>query len=170
MRSTGRWMLALWLMAPLVAAAETLYVIDRLQVGLRAARDGAVVKPVETGAVLEVLERDERFARVRDKQGAEGWLELRYLSAEPPARVQLAKLQDEINKTRSQLAEAQTQLKNSSARGLPASAVMEPDAEYELDYLWLGIAFAMLIAGFIAGIVWHRESIRRRMGGMYLRI
>ena len=105
-------MLALALVAPLAAAAETVYVIDRLQVGLRAARDGNVVKPLETGAVLEVLERDERFARVRDKQGTEGWLELRYLSAEPPARLQLVKLQDDLSKARVQLAEAQTQLKN----------------------------------------------------------
>ncbi len=159
----GFWcVLALWLSAPLAAAAETVYVSDRLQAGLRAARDGNVVKPVESGAMLEVLERDERFVRVRDKQGSEGWLELRYVSADPPARAQLAKLQDELSKTRSQLAEAQ--LKN------PGAGAAKPDAEYELDYLWLGIAFAMLIAGFIAGIVWHRESIRRRMGGMYLRI
>ena len=103
---------------------------------------------------------------MRDKQGSEGWLELRYVSAEPPARAQLAKLQDELSKTRGQLAEAQ--LKNPGASAAPAPA--KPAAEYELDYLWLAIAFAMLIAGFIAGIVWHRESIRRRMGGMYLRI
>ena len=159
-------MLALWLIAPL-AAAETVYVSDRLQAGLRAARDGNVVKPIESGAMLEVLERDERFVRVRDKQGSEGWLELRYVSADPPARAQLAKLQDELNKARSQLAEAQLQETLARVRR-PSPA--KPDAEYELDYLWLGIAFAMLIAGFIAGIVWHRESIRRRMGGMYLRI
>ena len=160
----GFWcVLALWLITPL-AAAETVYVSDRLQAGLRAARDGNVVKPIESGAMLEVLERDERFVRVRDKQGSEGWLELRYVSAEPPARAQLAKLQDELSKTRGQLAEAQ--LKNPGAGAAPA----KPDAEYELDYLWLAIAFAMLIAGFIAGIVWYRESIRRRMGGMYLRI
>ena len=163
----GFWcVLALWLSAPLVAAAETVYVSDRLQAGLRAARDGNVVKPIESGAMLEVLERDERFVRVRDKQGSEGWLELRYVSAEPPARAQLAKLQDELSKARGQLAEAQ--VKNPAAGAAPAAA--KPDAEYELDYLWLAIAFAMLIAGFIAGIVWHRESIRRRMGGMYLRI
>lgn len=155
-------MLALWLVAPLAVSAETAYVSDRLSAGLRAARDGNTntVKSIESGAMLEVLERDERFARVRDQQGSEGWLELRYLSTEPPARAQLAKLQDDLNKANSQLAE--TQLKN------PASA--EPGAEYKLDYLWLAIAFAMLITGFGAGIVWHRESIRRRMGGMYLRI
>lgn len=36
--------------------------------------------------------------------------------------------------------------------------------------LWLGIAFAMLVLGFIGGILWVKESIRRRMGGMYLRV
>ncbi len=172
----GRWCaLALWLAVPLAAFAETVYVVDRLQVGLRATRDGAVVKTVESGAAFEVLERDERFARVRDKQGTEGWLELRYLSAEPPARLQLAKLQDDLNKARAQIAETQAQPKNAgnaaaNAPPTPAATPTESDAGYELDYLWLGIAFAMLIAGFIAGIVWHRESIRRRMGGMYLRI
>ncbi|MEK7697293.1 MAG: TIGR04211 family SH3 domain-containing protein, partial [Pseudomonadota bacterium] len=112
--------MALWLIAPLAAAAETVYVSDRLQAGLRAARDGNVVKPIESGAMLEVLERDERFVRVRDKQGSEGWLELRYVSADPPARAQLAKLQDELNKARSQLAEAQ--LKNPSASAAPTPA------------------------------------------------
>jgi SH3 domain protein len=38
------------------------------------------------------------------------------------------------------------------------------------SFIWLGIAFAMLVVGFIGGIVWVKESIRRRMGGMYLRV
>lgn len=161
MRRDMWWLVVLCLgMTP--AHAETVYVTDKLQVGLRAARDGAVVKPVETGTALEVLERDERFVRVRDRQGSEGWLETRHVSAEVPARLQLVKLQDELNKARAQLAEVQAQPRNAAAA--------ESDTEYELDYLWLAIGLAMLIAGFIAGIVWHRESIRRRMGGMYLRI
>lgn len=165
------------------AHAETVYVIDKLQVGLRAARDGAVVKPVETGAALEVLERDGRFVRVRDRQGSEGWLETRYVSTEAPARLQLARLQEELSKARAQLAEAQTQVKAapdvadagktdpaaSVVRGASPPANETPD-EFRLDYLWLLVAFAMLLIGFVAGIVWHRESIRRRMGGMYLRI
>ena len=37
----GFWcVLALWLIAPLAAAAETVYVSDRLQAGLRAAQIG----------------------------------------------------------------------------------------------------------------------------------
>jgi uncharacterized protein YgiM (DUF1202 family) len=158
--------LAVCLLAPLAAAAETVYIIDRLQVGLRAEREGAVLKPLETGAALEVLQRDERFVRVRDKAGTEGWLEARYVSAEQPARTQLAKLQDELKQARAQLAEAPAKPKAAT----PAPAAAETAVEFELDYVWLLAALGMLAAGFVAGILWHRESIRRRMGGMYLRI
>ena len=44
------------------------------------------------------------------------------------------------------------------------------DAGFDFSYLWLGISFAMLGIGFVAGVKWLRESIRKRSGGMYLRI
>ncbi len=161
------WLLTGCLLAPLAASAETVYVIDKLQVGLRAERDGATVKPLETGAALEVLQRDERFVRVRDKAGAEGWVEVRYVSPELPARAQLAKLQEELGKTRAQLAEAQARPANVAPAPVAAAG---SEAEYELDYIWFFVALGMLAVGFVAGILWHRESIRRRMGGMYLKI
>lgn len=165
------WFLAGFLLSPLAASAGTVYVIDKLQVGLRAEGDAAsaVVKSLETGAALEVLERNERFVRVREKSGVEGWIEARYVAPELPARAQLAKLQDELKKTRAQLAEAQAKPKNPAPNPAPVAAAVA-EAEYELDYVWLFIALGMLAFGFAAGILWHRESIRRRMGGMYLRI
>ena len=48
--------------------------------------------------------------------------------------------------------------------------VSDSKAESGFSFVWLGVAFAMLVAGFVAGVVWVKESIRRRMGGMYLRI
>lgn len=167
MRLRG-WILAGCLLAPFAAPADTVYVIDKLQVGLRAARDGgAAVKTVETGAALEVLQRDESFVRVRDKAGAEGWIEMRYVSPELPARVQAAKLQEELNKMRTQLAEAQAKPNNIAPAPVAATGA---ETEYELDYVWLLVALGTLAVGFVGGILWHRESIRRRMGGMYLRI
>jgi hypothetical protein len=41
---------------------------------------------------------------------------------------------------------------------------------FGFSYLWLGISFAMLVIGFAAGVRWLRESIRKRSGGMYLRV
>ena len=187
------------------ARAETLYVAERMLVGLRAeAADTApVVATVESGKPLEVLQRQDRFVQVRDPQGSEGWIEARYLSPDPPARSQLAKLQNDLNKSRAQATEANTQLKKAqgtvaeqaakikeleqavrdamekaaAAPPLPAPVVAPPVAKtppsetgFTFSYLWLGISFAMLGIGFGAGVKWLRESIRKRSGGMYLRI
>ena len=38
------------------------------------------------------------------------------------------------------------------------------------SYGWLALSFAMLILGFVSGIVWLRERNRKKLGGMYLRI
>ena len=183
------------------AQAETLYVAERLRIGLRAevAETSPVVKTVETGTPLEVIDRLETFVHVRDPQGTAGWIEARYLSPEAPARLQLVKLQEDMTKSRKETAEAQAQLKKAQAAAaeqvekikelekavvekpatpLPATPAPVPppvgktskDAGFIFSYLWLGISFAMLGIGFAAGVKWLRESIRKRSGGMYLRI
>lgn len=190
-----------------VARAETLYVAERMLVALRAeASDTApTVKTVETGAALEVLERQDQFVHVRDKQGSDGWVDARYLTPDPPARLQLAALQQELTKSRAQVTDAQAQLKKAQATvaeqsaritgfekdaaektaapppvapaPAPAPAVTaKPDVKtvagryFEFSFVWLAISFAMLGIGFAAGVLWLRESIRRRSGGMYLRV
>lgn len=190
-----------------VARAETLYVAERMLVALRAeAGDAApTVKTVETGAPLEVLERQDRFVHVRDQQGTDGWVEARYLTTDPPARLQLAALQQELTKSRAQATDAQAQLKKTQATVAEQSARMtelekdaaektaapppvapapapapvvtaKPDTttaageDFQFSFGWLAISFAMLGIGFAGGILWLRESIRRRSGGMYLRV
>ena len=188
------------------AQAETLYVAERMRIGLRAepTETGAVVKTVETGTPLEMIERVENFVQVRDPQGATGWAEARYLTPDLPARSQLVKLQEDLAKSRSQTAEAQAQLKKAQAAAaeqaatiktleqevadkpaMPPTATPVPvpppvvappvgkttkDAGFMFSYLWLGISFAMLGIGFASGVKRLRESIRKRSGGMYLRI
>jgi len=187
------------------ARAETVYIAERIRIGLRAEilETSAVVKTVETGTPLEVIERFDKLVRVRDPQGTEGWIEARYLSPDPPARLQLSKLQEDLAKSRAQSEEAQAQLKKAQAtiaeqaekikeleKSLaekpapapaapvaaksppvkPTAADTGPDTGFQFSYLWLGISFAMLGLGFAAGIRWLRESIRKRSGGMYLRV
>ena len=198
---------ALWLglmLWPLTSAAETLYVIDRLIIGLRSdlTESATVVKSVETGTALEVLERHDDRARVRDPQGAEGWIDARYLGAQPPTRAQIAELQAEIKRLRAEaarpakpdagpkLAQLETELAQANAKLAQSEVELEqartalaevrraPKQQRPAEVpaaggstaLWLAIGFAMLGIGFLAGIVWVRESIRRRMGGMYLRM
>lgn len=197
---------------PILAYAETVYVIDKLYVSLRAeANDASATgRTVESGTALEVLERQDRFAHVRDKQGMEAWVEARYLTTEIPVREQMGKLQEELTKARAQAVEAQAQLKTIEATlaeqtaksadlekaaaeitPLVEPAIVTPLLEVPVkevaandppvapsstntgivfNLVWLAVSFAMLGIGFAAGVVWLRESIRRRSGGMYLRI
>jgi glutaredoxin/SH3-like domain-containing protein len=116
--SARRIMVALALIAAAASArAETLYVAERMLVALRAeaSDSGPAVKTVETGVPLEVLERQDRYVHVRDKQGVDGWVEARDLSPDPPARLQLAALQQELARSRAQTADAQGQLKQARA-------------------------------------------------------
>lgn len=184
------------------ARAETLYVAERMRIGLRAeaTETGAVVKTVETGTPLEALERVENFVHVRDPQGTAGWAEARYLTPELPARLQMVKLQENLARSRKEAAEARAQIKKAQTAAAeqaariktleqevadkpatPPAATPAPvapppvgktskDAGFIFSYLWLGISFAMLGIGFAAGVKWLRESIRKRSGGMYLRI
>ena len=86
-------------------------------------------------------------------------------------------LQSELTTTRTRLAETQRELTKSEQRlaelgstpPVGQSGTTAPDGS-RFSFLWLGIAFAMLVVGFVAGFVWVKESIRRRMGGLYLRI
>ncbi|GMQ90045.1 MAG: hypothetical protein BMS9Abin10_0389 [Gammaproteobacteria bacterium] len=88
-------------------------------------------------------------------------------------------------------AAAQTEAQPDTLSGMPETGraeggwdgvlLVEPDADSgfkqrfldfvrALDFVWLGISFAMLVIGFAVGAVWLRERNRRRLGGMYLRI
>jgi hypothetical protein len=210
----SRIFLVLALLAPWAVAAETLFLTDRLEIPLRAdfTDSAATLKTLESGAALEVLERYGSLARVRDREGAEGWVDGRYLTTQSPAREQLRGLKSDLERARAQVVQLQTQLD----RGQTAPAAADPaakklegelaEARAELartqaalaqaqarptpaaeparlpaetppagdesgsTVLWVLGGFAMLLVGFVAGIVWVRESIRRRMGGMYLRV
>ena len=109
-------LLALWLQG--MASAETVYVTDKIQAGIRAqpSKEGPALKVVASGAVLEVLERMTGFARVRDADGTEGWIVTSVLSEEPPARSQLEGLKSQLTALKSQVDKANAALAQESAR------------------------------------------------------
>ena len=201
----ARRVVVLFCIGSAAAHAETVYVVDQFSVPMRVTpfEGSADVKTVTSGTALELLQRSGDMVHVRDREGAEGWIETRYVSASVPVRTQLGAVQAELAKTRSQMDEALGQLKQAEealavehaknaellrALAQPMHSQTEetdrqkaaaPDSEgatgsivarFSFSFLWLGIAFAMLIVGFVVGVFWLRESIRRRSGGMYLRI
>ena len=186
-----------------LAAAETVYVMDKAQAGLRTLpnKETLPLKTVSSGAALEVLERGSNFIRVRDADGAEGWVEANLLSAELPAAGQgegqkalIASLNGQLAKARAslaqetarnadltqKLAEKTAQVEKYAAENTQrATAVLPTDAapaatnEQNDDIWsvgWVVFSFAMLILGFFAGVIWLRETNRKKLGGMYLRI
>jgi hypothetical protein len=205
-----RLFLLLPLLAVLTASAETAFVSDKLSVLLKSAAGeaGAPVKQLESGAPIEVIAREGLWAHVRDRSGADGWVEARFITNEAPARAQLADAQTQLAKLRTQLGETQALLKKTeialvqestrvkelqkTATAAPVPAAVPPPAEpapvaetksappaaetpsagAELmsTAAWLVTCFAMLVIGFLGGNWWLKESIRRRSGGMYLRV
>ncbi|MGE0079719.1 MAG: TIGR04211 family SH3 domain-containing protein [Thiohalomonadaceae bacterium] len=89
----------------LPALAETAYVDDTLRVGVRrnANSSETPLTVVTSGARLEVLERGERYWRVRTDDGVEGWVAASYVTTHPPARAQLEELQAENARLKAEL-------------------------------------------------------------------
>ncbi len=81
--------------APIAALGETLYVIDRLLVGVHedTARDSAIVKVVPTATMLEILKREKDFVKVRTPDGSEGWVDASYLTEEVPSQLVVEELE-----------------------------------------------------------------------------
>lgn len=77
-----------------IAHAETTFVTDKLEIELYSStfQRGIVVTKVKTGAIVEVIESDGDFRKVRTQDGQEGWLHSKYLSTEKPTQVNYLQL------------------------------------------------------------------------------
>jgi SH3 domain protein len=95
-----------------VALAETLYVDDRLQIGVHEDRQlsSTIIELLPSGTPLEVLGREASLVQVRLADGREGWVDGGFLSETPPGRGRLVELQAELDAARAQLAGAQAQV------------------------------------------------------------
>lgn len=178
----------------LPALADTVYVKERLTAAIRAdqAPDSAAVGRAQTGTGLELLEQGGAFAKVRTTDGVEGWIANSYITRDKPAAMQilaaetrLKAAQAENNRLKNQVATLEQKLKAaeaSAAAAPPAQEAPEPaptapaplekttPARIVLDLLWLAISFAMLVTGFVVGVIWLRERTRRKLGGMHIRV
>jgi len=87
--------------ATLSHADDVSYVNDNMEVTLRSgtSTQHQIVRMLPTGAKLTVLETDAKtgYTRVRTDGGTEGWILTRYLTATPPAKLQLATAQKKLS-------------------------------------------------------------------------
>ena len=191
-----RLAIGLFALLPLLAAAETGYVTDRLMLGLHQAEDTSdrPFRSLESGTEFEVLSRDRLYARVRLADGTEGYVKAAYVVYEPPAKLIVNQTQAELERVTTELKEAiaafaepaavidslkeQAATLESDLAGARArveelekdNARYQSRAEryqYSLPYTWVGGAIGVcLIAGFLAGLWWVDHRSRKRHGGI----
>jgi len=116
------------------SAADTVYVIDKLLVGIHESKDtdSAIVKVVPTGTRLEVIKREGDVANVSEPGGASGWVDAAYLSTDPPAQLRIA----ELEKAKAALEDQLKHIEQASRGGPPlAGAPLVEGASAEIDAL-----------------------------------
>lgn len=89
-------------------AGQAAHITDRLLAGLYAepSTEQKPLKLLPSGTPVEVLERKPGFQRVRLGDGAEGWVEVDYVTEEKPAKAMLLEAQARIAELEAQLAAA----------------------------------------------------------------
>ena len=186
----------LFLFMPLTVLAETAYITDNLRLGLHQAADTSdrQFRTLESGQVLEILSRDVNYANVRLPDGVEGYVKAAYLVFEKPAKLIVAETQGTVDSLQSEIDEMkaafaapaatieslQQQLEASTVAiesGNAEVAAMSAELndfrnrqstyKYSLPFKWVGGAmFVCLLAGFLLGLWWIDQRIRRRHGGV----
>jgi SH3 domain protein len=188
-------LLLLLAVSQIAAAQEVGYVTDILRLGIHRAQDTSdrPFQNLVSGTELAILERVPNFARVRTSDGQEGWVKSAYLVSEKPAQLRVAEVETELESLRAELAAAvaaqgQAQAEAGRVTQEMAQSLSSGDAirdtlgrlqqeneDFEqrleqyrgaIPWTWVAIALGVaLVAGFLAGMWWLDNSIRRRFGG-----
>ncbi|MCG8368876.1 MAG: TIGR04211 family SH3 domain-containing protein [Proteobacteria bacterium] len=191
-----RLTIAVFVLAPLIAAAETAYVTDNLRLGLHAAEDTGdrAFRYLESGQAMEVLVRDRNYAKVRLPDGAEGWVKAAYLVDDKPAKLIVAetmaqrdalagelesakrsfaepaaaidRLQGEVGGLTAQLEAAEGRIAVLEAENASIRGMQE-QYRGSVPIKWVGGAIVLcLVVGFLCGLWWADRQSRRRHGGV----
>jgi SH3 domain protein len=191
-----RFFIGVLALLPLVAAAETGYVTDRLILGLHQAADTSdrAFRSLESGQEFEVLSRDRLYAHVQLPDGTQGYVKAAYIVYDKPAKLivsetqaEVERLAGELNSARAAFAEpavtidrlesevASQQGELEASRARVGELEQENESyrrradryQYSLPVNWVGGAIALcLIVGFLSGLWWVDHRSRKRHGGI----
>jgi SH3 domain protein len=101
-RKRQTYFLLTLLLCAMSLRAETLYVTDRILLGVHqlANEQSPVITSIASGTPTTVLTRNEEFVKIRTADGMEGWVIAKFLKKEKPAAAELEalnlKLQEEL--------------------------------------------------------------------------
>jgi SH3 domain protein len=183
-------------LVPLLAAAETAYVTDTLQLGLHQASDTSdrPFRSLDSGQELEILSRTTYYANVQLPDGTLGWVKAGFLVNNKPAKLIVAetraeadRLAGELEELRSafaapaatidalnqKVADLQARFDDSDAKtvelGEDNASLRNRQSQYKnsMPLRWVAGAVGLcLIGGFLFGLWWVDQRSRRRHGGI----
>jgi SH3 domain protein len=109
--------LVLVLMVATASAETTSYISDELKVPVRrgASNNHKIVRFLQSGTAVVVLENSGDFTRIRSSKGQEGWVSTNDLMAEPSARAQLARAGERVQSLKTQRNELREEIRNQKA-------------------------------------------------------
>jgi SH3 domain protein len=180
----------------MLAAAETAYVTDTLQLGLHQAQDTSdrPFRNLDSGQEMEVLSRTRYYAHVQLPDGTEGYVKAGFLVDAKPAKLIVAETRAEadrlareleesrqafaapaatIDALKQQVADLQARLDQSEAAAAEFSeetaSLRSRQAQYKnsMPLRWVaGAIGACLVGGFLFGLWWVDHRSRKRHGGI----
>ena len=121
-----RWLLALLALFAVSVSAATKpangkggkyqYVSDELVITMRTGKSNEhrIVRSLESGTRLRILESDKQYTRVKTENGESGWVLTRFLSPDQPARVLLPPIKAKLEMLEKENAELSASLKETS--------------------------------------------------------
>lgn len=188
--------LALLVLLPVPAAAETAYVTDTLQLGLHRAADTSdrPFRSLDSGQQLEVLSRTTYYAHVELPDGTQGYVKAGFLVNDKPAKLIVEETTAERDRIARELEEARRafaapaatidalrqetdDLKASLAASEARTAELQEDNDrlrrrqeqykFSMPLQWVAGAIGVcLVGGLLLGLWWVDYRSRKRHGGI----
>lgn len=195
MRHFARTLPAL-LLLPVLAAAETAYVTDTLQLGLHRAEDTSdrPFRSLDSGQEVEILSRTTYYAHVQLPDGTQGYVKAGFLVNDKPAKLiveqtiaerdRIARELEEarqafaapaatIDTLRQQAADLENRLAASEAEVTELREEndslrnRQEQYKYSMPLQWVaGATGVCLIGGILLGLWWVDSRSRKRHGGI----
>ena len=92
--------------------ANTVYITDKISVDIfsEKASQGKHIKSLPSGTIVNVLARENNYAKVRTRDKVEGWIESKYLTNEKPTQIEYLQLAVKYKEAQAKIEDYQTRL------------------------------------------------------------
>ena len=177
---------AVLLLVPCLASAEIAYVTDNLRIGVRPLPDNnaAPVGVVVSGMKLEILKYSDDYVKIRNSEGLEGWVKEIHITKDTPVRLQLDQLSAVYQQVKKETDEKSLQLKTAGEQNEKLTEEVQSlkSSNKELSsklqatghdkgnkLVWVFVVVLILAVGggsFYAGMIWHRQFVMKKLGGL----